>query len=77
MINSKRSAITSVSRSREGAWIEMRRVVRQARAVGVAPARERGLKSQKRMLLIVPVCRRSREGAWIEMRWGAVLQEGV
>ena len=44
-IHATRSAACStVSRSREGAWIEICFVQLQNKIIGVAPARERGLK---------------------------------
>ena len=55
-----------MGRSREGAWIEMSDVYPYDRVIIVAPARERGLKLQ-RLLIVKPVLRRSREGAWIEI----------
>ena len=56
-----------LSRSREGAWIEIRSdgTITQA-GITVAPVRERGLKSAgEQQSAIIPG--RSREGAWIEI----------
>ena len=55
------------SRSREGAWIEILLERSSGSTSPVAPARERGLKSQWMMVLMLSRCR-SREGAWIEIR---------
>ena len=54
------------SRSRKGAWIEIKDVTDCTPSVPVAPVRERGLKYNLMMFLNV-VVGRSREGAWIEM----------
>ena len=56
-----------LSRSREGAWIEIDGVTVYIGSDVVAPVRERGLKLLTIAALIV-LLRRSREGAWIEMR---------
>ena len=53
-------------RSREGAWIEINNYAVVVPCGQVAPARERGLKSQNRERVFI-VCCRSREGAWIEI----------
>ena len=53
-------------RSREGAWIEIVIAMQIRIGIGVAPARERGLKSQKAADGFCCGCR-SREGAWIEI----------
>ena len=55
-----------LGRSREGAWIEIPQANLSAFAVGVAPARERGLKYQRLLQSNNNFCR-SREGAWIEI----------
>ena len=57
---------TPERRSREGAWIEIRRIVDGGILALVAPARERGLKCHLTTMHL-PVQRRSREGAWIEI----------
>ena len=54
-------------RSREGAWIEIVSPPIKLSAAAVAPARERGLKSQKAEIKRRLKSRRSREGAWIEI----------
>ena len=54
------------SRSREGAWIEIKDVAYNQYRLTVAPVRERGLKSVQPMFLLKLICR-SREGAWIEI----------
>ena len=59
-------AATNDGRSREGAWIEIRRQPTHWPQGTVAPARERGLKLLLR-LITVAALRRSREGAWIEI----------
>ena len=55
-----------LSRSREGAWIEIYRAMNDFKREDVAPVRERGLKCQIRQDSIKQ-SRRSREGAWIEI----------
>ena len=55
-----------MSRSREGAWIEMPKFKHSGKTERVAPARERGLKFNLDVLLSLSRSR-SREGAWIEM----------
>ena len=64
----KKDYLTAIelSRSREGAWIEISLIIKKGKSLSVAPARERGLKSCGQCL----GCRldsRSREGAWIEI----------
>ena len=54
-------------RSREGAWIEIQRVLPERGYSRVAPARERGLKSKMQTTRGCSTVGRSREGAWIEM----------
>ena len=54
------------SRSREGAWIEIKIRFLCCGEYGVAPVRERGLKLQS-LYSAIPSMRRSREGAWIEI----------
>ena len=55
------------SRSREGAWIEIKALaIKFLVVVIVAPARERGLKYSNLLIGWCPDCR-SREGAWIEI----------
>ena len=53
-------------RSREGAWIEIMPRRQNRFPLPVAPARERGLKSQPADKYLGNMCR-SREGAWIEI----------
>ena len=53
-------------RSREGAWIEILTPALSCFITHVAPARERGLKSDWVNLKVMLSCR-SREGAWIEI----------
>ena len=55
-----------MSRSREGAWIEILQEQQYVRTYRVAPARERGLKCQK-LEYLCKLNGRSREGAWIEI----------
>ena len=59
--------IRCVSRSREGAWIEIPNANGKFELSNVAPARERGLKFTLLLVLIFPLISRSREGAWIEI----------
>ena len=54
-------------RSREGAWIEMANNMIVQSMQGVAPVRERGLKSVFLIIFLSEVFCRSREGAWIEI----------
>ena len=58
----------SNSRSREGAWIEIRWESGNLATMKVAPVRERGLKYCTRERRQLHDCR-SREGAWIEILW--------
>ena len=63
----------SLSRSREGAWIEMPLLLLRQGFGGVAPVRERGLKLPQRETEM-QASRRSREGAWIEIKaWPTLL----
>ena len=55
-----------MGRSREGAWIEIKKAISVTTSQVVAPVRERGLKCTKLCLSFFFV-RRSREGAWIEI----------
>ena len=55
-----------LSRSREGAWIEIDSATATIAPSVVAPARERGLKSHCTYYSPISVSR-SREGAWIEI----------
>ena len=55
-----------MSRSREGAWIEMLEELAALHEIIVAPVRERGLKSEYRLYKGWGIYR-SREGAWIEI----------
>ena len=57
-----------LSRSREGAWIEIFTVIFFTNKSTVAPARERGLKSVTDVDAELPLLGRSREGAWIEIK---------
>ena len=59
--------ISKASRSREGAWIEISEIKNMIDELGVAPARERGLKSDVGGRCSPGICSRSREGAWIEI----------
>ena len=59
-----------MSRSREGAWIEISTFVLIRHGVAVAPARERGLKYEMVHLYNCQEGSRSREGAWIEIPAG-------
>ena len=55
-------------RSREGAWIEIQSVQQRfEKMLGVAPARERGLKFRTSLGNQPKHKSRSREGAWIEI----------
>ena len=54
-------------RSREGAWIEILKPGIGADYFGVAPVRERGLKSNANGKYELSNFGRSREGAWIEI----------
>ena len=65
--------LDSCCRSREGAWIEIRAASLLISIVAVAPARERGLKYQRDVVMPAQAGR-SREGAWIEMERQSVLQ---
>ena len=56
----------AAGRSRKGAWIEIQREFAAALGLSVAPVRERGLKSAKRLSGRHCTCR-SRKGAWIEI----------
>ena len=56
----------SISRSREGAWIEMTEHKDEDKCHQVAPVRERGLKYEAITEVFRPFGR-SREGAWIEI----------
>ena len=58
--------LKAVGRSREGAWIEMVKLLLKPLPLPVAPARERGLK-YLRSPPFQRVRGRSREGAWIEI----------
>ena len=61
--------IPGMSRSREGAWIEIALSANYNLGEGVvAPARERGLKFSL-ILLVYTIPSRSREGAWIEIKF--------
>ena len=55
------------SRSREGAWIEIRNKDYKDLGLSVAPARERGLKCNTAQAYAYINRCRSREGAWIEI----------
>ena len=57
------------SRSREGAWIEILFMSSLLNFQGVAPVRERGLKSAAVPVEKLSEYCRSREGAWIEIRY--------
>ena len=57
-----------ISRSREGAWIEIWIDKGYLVLFKVAPVRERGLKLRMLPILKTLHCRRSREGAWIEIK---------
>ena len=59
--------IRAVSRSREGAWIEISSENAYRKDSMVAPARERGLKSKMQTTRGCSTGR-SREGAWIEIQ---------
>ena len=59
--------MASQRRSREGAWIEIALGILGFFDVGVAPARERGLKYSELQQQEQELNRRSREGAWIEI----------
>ena len=56
-----------ISRSREGAWIEICPEISKQGIYNVAPARERGLKYFLCWYVLTCSVRRSREGAWIEI----------
>ena len=56
-----------MSRSREGAWIEIYHSYATSIKYAVAPVRERGLKSFLDLLLELLLVGRSRKGAWIEI----------
>ena len=58
-------------RSREGAWIEIALSANYNLGEGVAPVRERGLKSPLYINAGVFFSGRSREGAWIEIKTSA------
>ena len=60
-------SLDNLSRSREGAWIEIGRIFCWCGFYFVAPVRERGLKSTKSHFALVYCYGRSREGAWIEI----------
>ena len=59
--------VLNVSRSREGAWIEIFSVPPKSYSAMVAPVRERGLKYCLRHTHATMMLGRSREGAWIEI----------
>ena len=60
-------AVAGGGRSREGAWIEISAYSNQLASQSVAPARERGLKSNANGKYELSNFGRSREGAWIEI----------
>ena len=55
------------SRSRKGAWIEIKPSSSKVMLLNVAPVRERGLKSTVVQGYAVACVSRSRKGAWIEI----------
>ena len=57
----------TVSRSREGAWIEIINDGVRVNSIQVAPVRERGLKYRMHKYILLGTLCRSREGAWIEI----------